>query len=110
MTLITGKHLPRRTFLRGMGVTVALPYLDAFVPAGKQWIPTVAGAAPDPQTEGDDAREVDDQDREIEGVDVQVGLRGDASSRQGRYRLASGFNHSAGRRRRRDAGAPSIPK
>ncbi len=48
MTLITGKHLPRRTFLRGMGVTVALPYLDAFVPAGKQWIPTVAGAAPDP--------------------------------------------------------------
>ena len=48
MTLITGKHLPRRTFLRGLGVTVALPYLDAFVPAGKQWIPTVAGAAPDP--------------------------------------------------------------
>src|SRR5262249_34739790 len=27
------KSLPRRTFLRGMGVTVALPLLDAMVPA-----------------------------------------------------------------------------
>jgi hypothetical protein len=27
------KHLPRRTFLRGMGATVALPFLDAMVPA-----------------------------------------------------------------------------
>ena len=25
--------LPRRTFLRGMGVTLALPLLDAMVPA-----------------------------------------------------------------------------
>lgn len=35
MPLITGKHLPRRQFLRGMGVTVALPFLDAFIPAGR---------------------------------------------------------------------------
>jgi hypothetical protein len=35
MNLITGKHLPRRTFLRGMGATVALPFLDAMVPARK---------------------------------------------------------------------------
>ena len=34
MNVITGKHLPRRTFLRGLGGTVALPYLDAMVPAG----------------------------------------------------------------------------
>jgi hypothetical protein len=33
----TGKHLPRRTFLRGMGATVALPLLDAMVPAGRLW-------------------------------------------------------------------------
>jgi hypothetical protein len=33
--LITRKHLPRRTFLRGMGVTVALPLLDAMVPGLK---------------------------------------------------------------------------
>ncbi len=33
MTLIRKKHLPRRTFLRGMGVTMALPLLDAMVPA-----------------------------------------------------------------------------
>ena len=31
--MITKKALPRRTFLRGMGVTVALPLLDAMVPA-----------------------------------------------------------------------------
>jgi hypothetical protein len=30
---VTKKHLPRRTFLRGMGVTMALPLLDAMVPA-----------------------------------------------------------------------------
>ena len=37
MPFITGKHLPRRTFLRGMGASVALPYLDAMVPAGRLW-------------------------------------------------------------------------
>ncbi|HEX6998039.1 MAG TPA: DUF1552 domain-containing protein [Gammaproteobacteria bacterium] len=31
--LITQKHLKRRTFLRGMGATLALPLLDAMVPA-----------------------------------------------------------------------------
>jgi hypothetical protein len=31
----TGKHLPRRTFLKGMGASIALPYLDAMVPAGR---------------------------------------------------------------------------
>jgi hypothetical protein len=34
MSYLTGKYLPRRTFLRGMGATVALPFLDAMVPAG----------------------------------------------------------------------------
>lgn len=37
MEFITGKHLPRRTFLRGMGATVALPLLDAMVPALRPW-------------------------------------------------------------------------
>jgi hypothetical protein len=31
---ITGKHMPRRTFLRGVGATVALPFMDAMVSAG----------------------------------------------------------------------------
>lgn len=31
--IITKKHLPRRTFLRGLGATVALPLLDSMVPA-----------------------------------------------------------------------------
>jgi hypothetical protein len=30
---ITKLSLPRRTFLRGMGATVALPWLEAMVPA-----------------------------------------------------------------------------
>ena len=30
---ITRKHIPRRTFLRGAGVTLALPLLDAMIPA-----------------------------------------------------------------------------
>lgn len=33
MSIITGKHLARRTFLRGVGATMALPFLDAMVPA-----------------------------------------------------------------------------
>ena len=37
MNFITGKHLSRRTFLRGAGATVALPMMDAMVPAGRLW-------------------------------------------------------------------------
>ena len=37
MDIITGKHIPRRTFLRGAGAAVALPMLDAMVPAGRLW-------------------------------------------------------------------------
>ncbi len=33
MHYVTGKHLPRRTFLRAAGASVALPFLDAMVPA-----------------------------------------------------------------------------
>ena len=31
--MITRKHLQRRTFLRGLGAAVSLPFLDAMVPA-----------------------------------------------------------------------------
>ena len=33
MNILTGKALPRRTFLQGVGAAVALPYLDAMEPA-----------------------------------------------------------------------------
>ncbi|HEY4307532.1 MAG TPA: DUF1552 domain-containing protein [Gemmatimonadaceae bacterium] len=33
MNFLTGKSIPRRTFLQGMGASVALPYLDAMRPA-----------------------------------------------------------------------------
>ena len=35
MPFLTGKTLPRRTFLKGAGATVALPLLDAMFPAGR---------------------------------------------------------------------------
>src|SRR5690349_13864089 len=66
MRLVTKKALPRRTFLRGIGGTIALPLLDAMTPAlsakslkmaprlgfvyaangviQNQWIPTATGA------------------------------------------------------------------
>jgi hypothetical protein len=40
MQIITGQHISRRTVLRGMGATVALPFLDAMVPAGQPWAKT----------------------------------------------------------------------
>ena len=42
MDLITGKHIERRTFLRGVGASVALPFLDAMVPAGRLFGATAA--------------------------------------------------------------------
>jgi len=33
MTFITGKHVERRSFLRGLGAVIALPMLDAMTPA-----------------------------------------------------------------------------
>ena len=44
MHFITGKHLPRRTFLKAAGATVALPFLESMVPAGAF---RVQAAAPD---------------------------------------------------------------
>jgi hypothetical protein len=34
---LSNKHLPRRAVLRGLGATVALPFLDAMAPAGTVW-------------------------------------------------------------------------
>ena len=42
MEFITQKCMPRRTFLRGAGASVALPLLDAMVPAGRHWTKTSA--------------------------------------------------------------------
>ena len=37
MNIITGRHLSRRVFLRGSGISIALPFMDAMVPAGRAW-------------------------------------------------------------------------
>ena len=42
--IITKKHLSRRTFLRGTGVAMALPFLDAMVPALTGQSSTAAGS------------------------------------------------------------------
>jgi Protein of unknown function (DUF1552) len=42
---ITKKYLSRRTVLKGMGVTVALPFLDAMVPAARAYAGTAAAAS-----------------------------------------------------------------
>ena len=39
-----GKHIPRRTVLRGLGTTIALPFLDSMVPAFAS--PRLAGKTP----------------------------------------------------------------
>jgi hypothetical protein len=44
MTFVTRKHLPRRTFLRGVGATVALPLLDSMLPAQTALSKTAAAA------------------------------------------------------------------
>ena len=36
MHFITGSHIERRTFLKGAGAAIALPFLDSMVPAGRK--------------------------------------------------------------------------
>jgi len=43
---ITKKHLSRRTVLRGLGAAVALPLLDAMIPAATAWAQTAAKPQP----------------------------------------------------------------
>ena len=46
MMVIRKKHISRRTVLRGLGVTVALPFLDAMVPASTALAQTAAASKP----------------------------------------------------------------
>src|SRR5262252_8404334 len=43
---ISKKHLSRRTALKGIGATIALPLLDAMQPAATAWAQTPAGKTP----------------------------------------------------------------
>jgi len=45
-TFITKKHLSRRTVLRGLGVSISLPLLDAMIPAGVALANTAAAPRP----------------------------------------------------------------
>ena len=45
MSFITKKRIPRRTFLQGAGVTLALPVIEAMIPAATAQAQTVAGQA-----------------------------------------------------------------
>ncbi len=44
--IISGKSLPRRTFLKGVGATIALPFLDAMTPASAAPASVSTGRAP----------------------------------------------------------------
>jgi len=44
--IITKKHLSRRAVLKGMGIGIALPLLDAMNPAATAWAQTAAGSTP----------------------------------------------------------------
>ena len=46
MNFITKKHLSRRTLLRGAGTALALPLLDAMIPASTAWAQTAAVPKP----------------------------------------------------------------
>ena len=46
MSFLSKKHLSRRTVLKGAGATLALPLLDAMIPAGTVLAQTVAAASP----------------------------------------------------------------
>src|SRR6266581_646135 len=43
---ITKKHVSRRTALKGIGASIALPLLDAMNPAATAWAQTAAGSTP----------------------------------------------------------------
>jgi hypothetical protein len=43
---ITKKHIPRRTLLKGLGAAIALPLLDAMIPAGTALANTAAAVKP----------------------------------------------------------------
>ena len=43
MQYITGTAIPRRTFLKGVGASISLPFLDAMVPAGRGWTAAAEG-------------------------------------------------------------------
>jgi hypothetical protein len=45
MSFITKKHIPRRTFLQGAGVTLALPMIEAMIPASTALAQTAAAQA-----------------------------------------------------------------
>ena len=47
MAFLTGSSLPRRTVLRGLGASIALPFLDAMVPARTLWSRTAHAASLD---------------------------------------------------------------
>jgi hypothetical protein len=47
MSFISKKHIPRRTFLQGAGVTLALPVLDAMLPAATALAQTAAAQPKD---------------------------------------------------------------
>ena len=49
---LTRKHISRRTVLRGVGATMALPFLDAMIPARSVFAKTAAARVAEPRAPG----------------------------------------------------------
>ena len=77
--MVFKKAIPRRTFLRGAGATVALPLLDAMTPA-------LARAADKPAAASDAERQQEALDIAMETIEALVAERG-------RRIAASGVEH-----------------
>ena len=74
MAFLTKKHLSRRTFLNGVGVTIALPFLESMVPAGT---PLAQTAAHRPDAAGMHLRPARRDDGQVDAVGGREGLRAD---------------------------------
>ena len=66
---ITKKHMPRRTFLRGAGVTLGLPLLSSMIPAQTALAQTAAN--PTTRFMGNGAGSLGASGRSASGEDVQ---------------------------------------
>ena len=75
MHFISGKHMERRTFVRGMGASIALPFLDAMVPAGR-----LSAAKAHQRVAESHAATVLGVERELQDVEAAVDRLGDELS------------------------------
>jgi hypothetical protein len=103
--IVTGKHLPRRTFLKGLGAAVALPMLDAMTPAfaapALKQTPTRLAFTYIPNGVTLEAWTPAAGGRDFEFTRILKPLEGTARAHAGHHRPGAAERERPGRRRRR---------